>query len=151
MLIPLFHPSAGQPLSGHELHFQAILVPVFVSPSLLSSLATMECCPCSKRSSWDSSSHVCSRSLPPAISSHPLSQSLQAASQQGPSVPMGALSQESDTATSCCSSALNPLLSPGQILEHVQTQQNGSDFTGKDVHCKTLMPRPWKWQPNPGL
>ena len=33
-----------------------------------------------------------------------------------------------------------------KFSKHVQTQQNGSDFTGIDVYCKTLIPRTLKRQ-----
>ena len=105
----LSHPSAGQPLSGHESHFQAVLVSVLCPDGCSLHLQRWSAVPIP--------GDLLQQSLPPVLSSHPLSQSFQTASKQGPSVPMGALSQESDTATSYCSSALNTYLSPGQILE----------------------------------
>ena len=38
-----------------------------------------------------------------------------------------------------------------KFSKHIKTQQNGSDFTGNDVYSKTLMPRTWERQPDPGL
>ena len=57
------------------------------------------------------------QSHPPASLSPPLSQSFRTASEQGPSVPMGARSLEYDTATSYYNSTKGSHLSQGQILE----------------------------------
>ena len=121
----------------------------FVSPSLLSSPAT-GAVPIPENLLGQQQSYL-QQSLSPAFSSPPLSRSFQMVSKQGPSVLTGALSQESDTATLYCSSVLNPHLSQTKFSKRIQTQQNVSDFTGNNVHCKTLMPCPWKRQPNPSL
>ena len=89
----------------------------FVSPSLLSSPATMGCCPYSRNSSWTAaviSAAVSFTSVSVSVVVSKLPDGVKARAK----CPDGSLpSQESDTATSYCSSVLNPHLSPGQILE----------------------------------
>ena len=118
-LIPVSHPSSGQLLSGHESHFQAILAPVLCHHRCSQFPQRRGGVPISGGllgQQWP----CLHQSPPPVFSSPPLSQGFRTASEQGPSVPMGALSQEYDTATSYRSSAPSPQKSPDQFLEAYQ-------------------------------
>ena len=117
----------------------------FVSPSLLSTLAAMGRCPYSRRSSWKAAVIFA------AVSSTSVVVSL-VVSKLPDGVKARAKCPESDTATSCCSSALNPYLSPGQILEACPDPTKWELLHWQRCALQNAhMPRTWKGQPDSGL